>query len=55
MGRMSIGLNGGRDFKRGEDLLLLLVLSVCDDVADVLVVHIASHIRGESSPQVGHL
>lgn len=35
--------------------LLLLLLSVCDDVADVLVVYVASHIRGESSPQVGHL
>lgn len=39
---------------RGKNLLLL-VLSVCDDIADVLVVYIASHIRGEGSPQVGHL
>lgn len=46
-------LSGGKDFERWD--LLLLVLSVCDDIADVLVVHIASHIRGESSPQVGHL
>lgn len=46
-------LTGGKDFERGD--LLLLVLSVCDDIADVLVVHVASHIRGESSPQVGHL
>ena len=46
-------LNGGTGLGKGE--LLLLVLSVCDDVADVLVVHIASHIRGEGSPQVGHL
>lgn len=35
--------------------LLFLVLSVCDDIADVLVVHVASHIRGEGSPQVCHL
>ena len=28
---------------------------MCDDVADVLVVYVASHIGGESSPQVGHL
>lgn len=36
-------------------LLLLLLLSVCNDVADVLVVNVASHIWGEGSPQVGHL
>jgi len=35
--------------------LLLLLLSVCDDVADVLVVNIASHIWGEGGPQVLHL
>lgn len=46
-------LNGGTGL--GKRDLLLLVLSVCDDIADVLVVHIASHIRGEGSPQVGHL
>lgn len=47
-------MSGGKDLEREGDLFLLL-FSVCDDVADVLVVHIASHIRGESSPQVGHL
>lgn len=36
-------------------LLLLLLLSVCDDVADVLVVNIASHIWGEGGPQILHL
>lgn len=35
--------------------LLLLLLSVCDDVADVLVVYVASHIWGEGGPQVLHL
>lgn len=35
--------------------LLLLLLSVCDDVADVLVVNIASHIWGEGGPQILHL
>ena len=47
-------MDGGMDLKEGV-LLLLLLLSVCDDVADVLVVHIASHIWGEGSPQVLHL
>lgn len=35
--------------------LLLLLLSVCDDVADLLVVYVAGHIWGEGSPQVLHL
>lgn len=41
--------------RTGGGVLLLLLLSVCDDVADVLVVNVASHIRGESGPQVLHL
>lgn len=32
--------------------LLLLLLSVCDDVADVLVVYVASNIWGEGGPHV---
>merc|ERR1712112_133723 len=35
--------------------LLLLLLSVCDDIADVLVVYVASNIWGEGGPQVLHL
>lgn len=35
--------------------LLFLLLTVCDDVADVLVVNVASHIWGEGGPQVLHL
>lgn len=35
--------------------LLLLLLSVCDDVADVLVVNIASHIWREGGKQILHL
>lgn len=38
-----------------HDRLLLLLLSVCDDVADVLVVNIASNIWGEGGPQILHL
>lgn len=38
-----------------DRLLLLFLLSVCDDVADVLVVNIASHIWGEGGPQILHL
>lgn len=37
---------------RREGDLLLLVLSVCDDVADVLVVHVAGDIWGEGGPHV---
>lgn len=40
---------------RDVEELFLLLLSVCDDVADVLVVNVASHIRGEGSPEVLHL
>lgn len=36
-------------------LLLFLLLAVCDDVADVLVVDIASHIWGEGGEQVLYL
>lgn len=36
-------------------LLLFLLLAVCDDVADVLVVNVSSHIWGEGGPQVLHL
>lgn len=32
--------------------LLLLLLSVCDDVADVLVVYVASNIWGEGGPHI---
>lgn len=32
--------------------LLLLLLSVCDDVADVLVVHVATNIWGEGGPHI---
>ncbi len=32
--------------------LLLLLLSVCDDIADVLVVYVASNIWGEGGPHV---
>lgn len=35
--------------------LLLLLLSVCDDVADVLVVYVAGHIWGEGGPHVLNL
>lgn len=35
--------------------LLLLLLSVCDDIADVLVVYVASNIRGEGGPHVLNL
>lgn len=35
--------------------LLFLLLAVCDDVADVLVVDVAGHIWGEGGPQVLHL
>ncbi len=38
-----------------HDRLFLLLLSVCDDVADVLVVNIASNIWGEGGPQILHL
>lgn len=38
-----------------HDRLLLLLLSVCDDVTDVLVVNIASNIWGEGGPQILHL
>lgn len=40
---------------RREGDLLLLVLSVCDDVADVLVVHVAGDIWGEGGPHVLNL
>lgn len=36
-------------------LLLFLLLAVCDDVADVLVVNVAGHIWREGGPQVLHL
>ena len=35
--------------------LLLLLLSVCDDIADVLVVYIAGNIWGEGGPHVLNL
>lgn len=35
--------------------LILLLLSVCDDIADLFIVYVASHIWGKGSPQVGHL
>jgi hypothetical protein len=36
-------------------LLILLLLSVCDDIADLFIVNVASHIWGKGSPQIGHL
>lgn len=33
-------------------LLLVLSVTVCDDIADVLVVHVAAHIWGEGCPHV---
>lgn len=36
-------------------LFFLFLLSVCNDVADVLVVYVASHIWREGSPKVFHL
>lgn len=35
--------------------LLLFLLSVCDDVADVLVVYVAGNIWGEGGPHVLNL
>lgn len=35
--------------------LLLLLLSVCDDIADVLVVYVAGNIWGEGGPHVLNL
>lgn len=29
--------------------------SVCNDIADLFIVYVASHIWGKGSPQVGHL
>lgn len=39
-------------WKKNQGLFPFLVLSVCDDVADVLVVDIASYIWRESVPHV---
>merc|ERR1719244_1901264 len=42
----------GAASERGQHLLLLFLLfSVCDDIADVLVVNVAGHIWREGGPQ----
>ena len=48
-------VGGTSERERLGSLFLLLVLSVGDDVADVLVVDVAGHIWGEGGPKVGHL
>lgn len=39
----------------GLRLFFLFLLSMCDDIADVLVVYVASHIWREGSPKIFHL